>query len=241
MQAQGHNVIVLPAMCDGAGTAAFVDQARKAPHGTPIAIDASFVQLAGYSCVQSMLSMMRSRDLRVVAASDAFLSAFEEAALLAPHVSPLPAEEAAPAPEAISDAADAGNVAASTEGPVRVLTIDDSKTMRDMLRITLAEAGFEVIQAVDGQDGLDVFSGSSVDVVITDINMPRMDGYEVVRRLRDDPANKALPILVLTTESDPDKRDVGRAAGATGWLVKPFDPEKLVATVRKVAHPAMQA
>ncbi|MDI1347149.1 MAG: response regulator [Pseudolabrys sp.] len=119
----------------------------------------------------------------------------------------------------------------------RILTIDDSKTMRDMLMLTLAEAGFDVIQAVDGQDGLDVLGKEKgpIDVIITDINMPRMDGYEVIRNLRRDPAHKSTPILVLTTESDTEKKNLAREAGATGWMVKPFDPERLVATVRKVA------
>ncbi|MGA2565828.1 MAG: response regulator [Pseudolabrys sp.] len=117
----------------------------------------------------------------------------------------------------------------------RILTIDDSKTMRDMLMLTLAEAGFDVLQAVDGQDGLDVLVNERVDVVITDINMPRMDGYEVIRQLRKNPNHKTTPILVLTTESEGDKRNLAREAGATGWMVKPFDPDRLVETVRKVA------
>jgi len=117
----------------------------------------------------------------------------------------------------------------------RILTIDDSKTMRDMLMLTLAEAGFDVVQAVDGQDGLDVLAKEQVDVVITDINMPRMDGYEVIRRLRQRSDHKATPILVLTTESEAEKKNLAREAGATGWMVKPFDPDQLVATVRKVA------
>ena len=119
----------------------------------------------------------------------------------------------------------------------RILTIDDSKTMRDMLMLTLVEAGFDVTQAVDGQDGLDVLGGmtSKPDVIITDINMPRMDGYEVIRNLRRDPAHKSTPILVLTTESEAEKKNLAREVGATGWMVKPFDPERLIATVRKVA------
>jgi two-component system, chemotaxis family, chemotaxis protein CheY len=117
----------------------------------------------------------------------------------------------------------------------RILTIDDSKTIRDMLMLTLAEAGFEVLQAVDGQDGLDVLDKEQVDVVITDINMPRMDGYEVIRHLRNNSAHKSTPILVLTTESETDKKNLARVAGATGWMVKPFDPERLIATINKVA------
>ncbi len=103
-----------------------------------------------------------------------------------------------------------------------------------MLRMTLVDAGYEVLQAVDGQDGVEVLSRETVDLVITDINMPKMNGYEVVRHLRDNPAYDGLPILVLTTESDTDKKNIAREAGATGWMVKPFDPERLVATVRKV-------
>jgi len=117
----------------------------------------------------------------------------------------------------------------------RILTIDDSKTMRDMLMLTLAEAGFEVIQAVDGQHGLDVLGDERVDVIITDINMPIMDGYGVIRNLRKNPVHKATPILVLTTESDAEKKVIAREAGATGWMVKPFDPDRLIATIRKVA------
>jgi len=117
----------------------------------------------------------------------------------------------------------------------RILTIDDSKTIRDMLMLTLSDAGFDVLQAVDGQDGLDVLGDDRVDVIITDINMPRMDGYEVIRQLRKNSVHKATPILVLTTESDVEKRNLARDAGATGWMVKPFDPERLIATVRKVA------
>jgi two-component system chemotaxis response regulator CheY len=132
-------------------------------------------------------------------------------------------------------AADLIDESASAVGNIRILTIDDSKTMRDMLMLTLVDAGFDVIQAVDGKDGIDMLERENVDVVITDINMPRMDGYEVVRQLRARPEHKTTPILVLTTESEAEKKNVAREAGATGWLVKPFDPERLIATVRKVA------
>ena len=117
----------------------------------------------------------------------------------------------------------------------RILTIDDSKTMRDMLLLTLTDAGFEVLQGVDGEDGLAVLGDQKVDVIITDINMPKMDGYEVIRQLRQDPRHKRTPILVLTTESDADKRNIARSAGATGWMVKPFDPEGLIAIINKVS------
>jgi two-component system chemotaxis response regulator CheY len=117
----------------------------------------------------------------------------------------------------------------------RILTIDDSKTMRDMLLLTLTDAGFEVLQGVDGEDGLAVLGDQKVDVIITDINMPKMDGYEVIRQLRQNPRHKTTPILVLTTESDGDKRNIARSAGATGWMVKPFDPEGLIAIINKVS------
>jgi two-component system chemotaxis response regulator CheY len=117
----------------------------------------------------------------------------------------------------------------------RILTIDDSKTMRDMLRFTLVDAGYDVLQAVDGQDGLDVLRKERVDVVITDINMPKLDGYGVIRHLRADAGYDDTPILVLSTECDQKTKDIGRDAGATGWLVKPFDPDQLVEVVRQVS------
>jgi two-component system chemotaxis response regulator CheY len=119
--------------------------------------------------------------------------------------------------------------------PKRILTIDDSKTMRDMLRMTLVDAGYEVMQAVDGQDGLDVLRKERFDVVITDINMPKLDGYGVIRHLRADASYDDTPILVLSTENDQKTKDIGRDAGATGWLVKPFDPDQLVEIVRQVS------
>ena len=118
----------------------------------------------------------------------------------------------------------------------RILTIDDSRTIRDMLNLTLSEAGFEVLQAVDGQDGIEVLEKHPrVDVVITDINMPKMDGYGVIRHIRGQARYNGMPVLVLTTESEKEKRSVAREAGATGWMVKPFDPERLIATINKVA------
>ena len=116
-----------------------------------------------------------------------------------------------------------------------VLTIDDSRTMRDMLLLALEDAGYTVIQAVDGIDGLETLAARGADVVITDINMPRMDGFGVIEGVRADPNHRATPVLVLTTESDTEKKARARAAGATGWIVKPFDPAKLVDAVRRVA------
>ena len=134
-----------------------------------------------------------------------------------------------PVEQALAPAADA------PPAVKRILTIDDSKTMRDMLRFTLVDAGYDVLQAVDGQDGLDVLRKERVDVVITDINMPKLDGYGVIRHLRADAGYDETPILVLSTEGDQKTRDLGRDAGATGWLVKPFDPDQLVDIVRQVS------
>lgn len=116
-----------------------------------------------------------------------------------------------------------------------ILTVDDSRTMRDMLRLALVDAAFEVLQAVDGVHGLEVLSQSEPDVIITDINMPNMDGFGFIEAVRRDDRRRATPILVLTTESDAAKKQRARDAGATGWIVKPFDPVKLVDAVRRVA------
>jgi len=116
-----------------------------------------------------------------------------------------------------------------------ILTIDDSRTMRDMLMLALSGAGYRVIQAVDGVDGLETLSAEGADIVITDINMPRLDGFGFIEGMRADPANRSIPVLVLTTESDAAKKQRARDAGATGWIIKPFDPVKLVEAVRRVA------
>ena len=115
-----------------------------------------------------------------------------------------------------------------------VLTVDDSKTMRDMVAYTLRSAGFKVSEAEDGQNALQVLRSVSVDLVITDLNMPKMDGVGLIRALRADAKHRTVPILMLTTESDPAKKNEGRTAGATGWLVKPFNPDKLVELVNRV-------
>lgn len=115
-----------------------------------------------------------------------------------------------------------------------VLTVDDSRTMRDMLLLALQDAGYTVIQAVDGVDGLETLAAKGADVVITDINMPRMDGFGFIEEVRGDQRYRAIPILVLTTESDAEKKNRARMAGATGWIVKPFSPDVLLATLKKV-------
>lgn len=116
-----------------------------------------------------------------------------------------------------------------------VLTVDDSRTMRDMLMLALKDAGYRVVQAEDGVHGLEVLQAEMPDIVITDINMPRMDGFGFIEGMRADPAFSAVPVLVLTTESDAAKKQRAREAGATGWIVKPFDPVRLVDAVRRVA------
>ena len=118
---------------------------------------------------------------------------------------------------------------------MKILTVDNSRTMRDMLRLALTGAGFDVVQAVDGADGLNVLERESPDLVITDINMPKMDGFGFIMGARSIERFRVLPILVLTTESDAEKKQRARSAGATGWIVKPFDPVKLVDVVRRVA------
>jgi two-component system, chemotaxis family, chemotaxis protein CheY len=116
-----------------------------------------------------------------------------------------------------------------------ILTVDDSRTMRDMLMLALSDAGYRVVQAEDGVHGLEVLKNEMPQVVITDINMPRMDGFGFIENVRKSEKHRAIPILVLTTESDAEKKDRARKAGATGWIVKPFDPVKLVNAIRRVA------
>ena len=116
----------------------------------------------------------------------------------------------------------------------RVLTVDDSKTMRDMVRFTLSGAGFEVVEAEDGAKALSLLDGTRVDLIITDINMPNMDGVTLVKRVRAGTSHRSIPILILTTEGGDQKKAEGRAAGATGWIVKPFAPDKLLQVVNKV-------
>jgi two-component system, chemotaxis family, chemotaxis protein CheY len=118
---------------------------------------------------------------------------------------------------------------------ITVLTVDDSPTMRDMLRFALMEAGFRVTQAEDGLHGLEVLRAEPPKVIVTDINMPRMDGFGFIEAVRADEKYRAIPILVLTTEGDDSKKMRARSAGATGWIVKPFVPDKLVAAIRRVA------
>jgi two-component system, chemotaxis family, chemotaxis protein CheY len=115
-----------------------------------------------------------------------------------------------------------------------ILAVDDSASMRQMVNFTLKGAGYEVVQATDGVEALDYARGHAVDLVLTDVNMPRMDGITLVKELRALPTYRHTPMLMLTTESSQEKKLQGKQAGATGWIVKPFNPEQLLATIARV-------
>jgi two-component system chemotaxis response regulator CheY len=116
----------------------------------------------------------------------------------------------------------------------RILAIDDSRTIRSLLTMALEKAGFEVTTAVDGVDGVQKFRESDADLVITDVNMPNKDGFGVIDDIRGGDKNRAVPVLVLTTESGAALKERARAAGATGWIVKPFDDDALVSVIRRL-------
>ncbi len=116
----------------------------------------------------------------------------------------------------------------------KILVVDDSITMRQMLSFTLEKAGHEVLTADNGLEALDICDQGAPDLIITDLNMPKMNGLDLIRTLRSRPHTGTKPILVLTTESDPEKKAEGRAAGATGWIVKPFNPQALLDVLPRV-------
>ena len=118
----------------------------------------------------------------------------------------------------------------------KVLVVDDSNSIRDMVSFTLKSAGYETVEAKDGIDGLNKAKTGTFDLVISDVNMPNMDGIALCQELRTLPNFKFTPILMLTTESSGDMKMKGKSAGATGWLVKPFNPEKLLATIKRVVR-----
>lgn len=120
-----------------------------------------------------------------------------------------------------------------TEGKT-ILTVDDSGSLRQMVTFVLKDAGYDVVEAIDGQDGLEKAKAQHIDLVLTDQNMPGMDGLGLIRELRTMKKYKTVPILMLTTETGDDIKAQGRAAGATGWIVKPFDPARLTEVVRKL-------
>jgi two-component system chemotaxis response regulator CheY len=249
--------MLLPKVLDLAAAEGFLASMRQCLSGErPLCIDASAVEVLTLPCIQIILAAKGCQGrISIENPSVAFAIAFEDIGInwtwgldnSQEHIQDKSLEQSQNHVEDLAlQAANDGGLQGESGGidlpqisesamNKRILTIDDSKTMRDMLMLTLAEAGFDVLQAVDGQDGLDVLVNEQVDVVITDINMPRMDGYEVIRQLRRNPNHKTTPILVLTTESEAEKKNLAREAGATGWMVKPFDPDRLIATVRKVA------
>src|ERR1019366_3637643 len=116
----------------------------------------------------------------------------------------------------------------------RILTVDDSASVRQMVSFTLRKAGYEVVEAVDGKDGLGKASNGKFDLIITDLNMPNMDGIQMITAVRKLAGYGFTPILMLTTESQVEKKDEGRKAGATGWIVKPFNADQLIAVVQKL-------
>lgn len=116
----------------------------------------------------------------------------------------------------------------------KILAVDDSASMRQMVAFTLKSAGHEVVEAVDGKNALDIAKKQSFNLVITDVNMPNMDGLTLTKELRGLANFKFTPILILTTEAGGDKKMQGKAAGATGWLVKPFNPDNLLSTIKRV-------
>lgn len=218
----------------------------KSDSAKAVLIDAADVETLALPCAQVLLAAVKSSgSISVVNSSDVLVGAFTDLGIAWDHQpSAQPADEpvAQPAekPVNVVDEPQPEIAAGGAESEVamskRILTIDDSKTMRDMLMLTLQGSGFEVIQAVDGQDGLDVLAREkNVDVIITDINMPKMDGYGVLENVRKNPAYDATPILVLTTESDTEKKERARGLGATGFIIKPFNPVSLVEVIRKVS------
>jgi len=119
--------------------------------------------------------------------------------------------------------------------PKTIMTVDDSPSMRMLLRVALSDLGYSVVEAEDGVHALETLDGMTPDLLITDINMPRMDGFGLIEKVRSQ-GQRSLPILVLTTESSDEKKQRARDAGATGWIVKPFHPDKLAAAIRRVLH-----
>ena len=116
----------------------------------------------------------------------------------------------------------------------RIMTVDDSASMRQMVGFTLKQSGYDIVEATNGVEALKKLEKETIDMLITDINMPELDGIGLVRKVRDNPLYKFIPIIILTTEFQAEKKQEGKAAGATGWIVKPFRPDQLVSVVKKV-------
>jgi two-component system chemotaxis response regulator CheY len=209
-------VFDLPPAVDAADAAALIAEMSRLPRANAIILNAAAVASVSLGYLQILVSAFKTfPKLTVSAASAEFAEAFGGYGIAYPFAAQTPAEVAAPPAKAAPT----------------ILTIDDSRTMRDMLRLALGGAGFTVVQAVDGQDGLKVLPQQPVDLIITDINMPKLDGYGVIRAIRGDPAYNDTPILVLSTEAEQASKNVANEAGANGWIVKPFDPDGLVKLV----------
>ncbi len=116
----------------------------------------------------------------------------------------------------------------------RVMAVDDSATVRLVLKEALIEAGYDVVEARDGQDALEKLEIHKIDMLVTDLNMPRLGGIDLIRSVRQKPGNRFMPIIMLTNEAQPEMKNAGKAAGASGWVTKPFRPEQLLAVVRMV-------
>ena len=116
----------------------------------------------------------------------------------------------------------------------RIMTVDDSASVRQVVSFTLKQAGYEVVEAIDGNDALSKLEGSGIHMVLTDLNMPNLDGIGLIKGVRAHAAHRFVPIIMLTTESQESRKLEGKQAGATGWIVKPFNPEQLVAVIKKV-------
>lgn len=115
-----------------------------------------------------------------------------------------------------------------------ILTADDSSSVRQMVSFTLKQAGYDIVEACDGKDALTKAKANKVNMVITDLNMPNMNGIELIKSLRAEAAYRFIPIIMLTTESQASKKQEGKSAGATGWIIKPFKPDQLLGVVKKV-------
>ena len=254
--ADGPIILDLPATLEATSAVAFIAELSKLPATAAIGLNAAAVTAISPGYLQILISAFKTFPrLAVCDASSAFAEAFAGWGIAYPQAAPavaltvaaapsvapggetecagsIPAEAFDPPADEVSD----GGPPLALEEPVAktILTIDDSRTMRDMLNMTLSEAGFVVVQAVDGVDGLNALARQPVDVVITDINMPKLDGFGVIRAIRKDPAYDSTPILVLSTEAEQESKDIAKDAGATGWIVKPFDPVGLVEIVNSV-------
>jgi two-component system chemotaxis response regulator CheY len=227
----GRKVYTLPAALDAEAAHQAVQDLNRFSPGDDVVLDAAKVTSVSFAYLQVVLAAMKSLPkLSVIHESPALVQAFLDFGLAAPAAYDPPVTEPAPPPLPEIEPTQAKPAMSK-----KILTIDDSRTMRDMLKMTLADAGFTVVQAVDGQDGLNVLAKEEpFDVIITDINMPKLDGYGVIREVRKNPSYDDTPILVLSTESEQENKDKAKDIGATGWIVKPFDPEVLVQVIQKV-------